>query len=238
MTAPATPPIRHVVWDWNGTLLDDFAITVAAASAACEAAGGAGVDAATYRLRFTRPVRLFYERLLERALEDDEWVRLADDYHDRYRTLMTSARPRPESVEAIARVARLGLTQSVLSMGEHDALIETVPRHLPAHRFVLVEGSRRAERTDSKRQALEQHLRRVGDITGASLAPEQVLLVGDTLDDAMAAASIGARIVLLADGAYDREELAATLSEEAVFAECLSSALRAGLGPMDHEGML
>ena len=26
----SVPPMRHVIWDWNGTLLDDLAIVVAA----------------------------------------------------------------------------------------------------------------------------------------------------------------------------------------------------------------
>ncbi|MFE0420390.1 hypothetical protein [Streptomyces tendae] len=56
--------------------------------------------------------------------------------------------------------------------------------------------------------------------------PSAVLLIGDTLDDAIA--PLGVRVVLLSDGAFDRAEVVATLGGGTVLAESLSNALRAG----------
>lgn len=55
--------ITHLVWDWNGTLFDDFAITVEATDAAMRAHGFGAVTAVTYRLRYRRPIRDFYADL-------------------------------------------------------------------------------------------------------------------------------------------------------------------------------
>jgi phosphoglycolate phosphatase-like HAD superfamily hydrolase len=92
--------VRHVVWDWDGTLFDDFDANVAAVAEVCDAAGGPVVTAGVYRRHFVRPVTVFYERLLGRPLAPGEWDRLnAGDF------------------------AASGMSQSLLSMWEHDELL-------------------------------------------------------------------------------------------------------------------
>jgi phosphoglycolate phosphatase-like HAD superfamily hydrolase len=193
----------HIVWDWNGTLFDDFAICVEAASHACRRVAGIEVDAAGYRRHFTRPVRAFYERLLGRPISEEEWRRIAEDYHAHYGSAVTSAGLRAGALEALRQAHDQGITQSLLSMSEHDALLEMVGRHELERWMVLVQGSHRTQRTESKRTALRKHLAELTRLRGGQLSPESVLLVGDTLDDAEAAAEVGARCVLLADGCYD-----------------------------------
>ena len=56
----------HVVWDWNGTLVEDLPIVVESVNAALDAIGEVPITEDDYRAYFTRPVGQFYERLLER----------------------------------------------------------------------------------------------------------------------------------------------------------------------------
>ena len=64
---------RHVVWDWNGTLLDDLAATLEAINEVMDHFGAAACDEDTYRRHYTRPVQRFYEHLLDRPLDDEDW---------------------------------------------------------------------------------------------------------------------------------------------------------------------
>ncbi|PSL04719.1 phosphoglycolate phosphatase-like HAD superfamily hydrolase [Haloactinopolyspora alba] len=193
----------HVVWDWNGTLFDDFDITVRAASAACVEIGAGPVDHDTYRRSFTRPVRSFYERLIGRGLVDDEWHALAEVYHAHYRRLLPNARLRGEAVDVLARLADAGVTQSLLSMSEHDELLEIVGAHGIGETFLVVEGAHPETRAASKHEALRRHVAGLEQYRGMPVRAEDVVLIGDTLDDSEAAASVGAACVLLADGSYD-----------------------------------
>jgi len=68
--------VRHVVWDGNGTLLDDFALNVSAVGESCASVGGGPVTADRHRTHFTRPISVFYERLLGRPIGEGEWDRL------------------------------------------------------------------------------------------------------------------------------------------------------------------
>jgi phosphoglycolate phosphatase-like HAD superfamily hydrolase len=194
---------EHIVWDWNGTLLDDFAICLEAARQACQRVGGVGVDADRYRRHYTRPVRVFYDRLFRRPVTDPEWRSITEIYHTHYSCAVADARLRDGALEILERVYQQGITQSLLSMSEHDALVPLVRRHELDRWLVLVQGSARASRTESKRLVLREHLDEVGRRRGRHLDPAAVLLIGDALDDRDAAAQVGAACVLLDDGLFD-----------------------------------
>lgn len=219
MTSAPSPPVAgdvsgpsrqpsHVIWDWNGTLFDDFAICVEAASVVCQRAGGITIDADIYRQHFTRPVRNFYERLLGRVITDEQWQRIADDYHALYEAALGAAGLRAEAREVLDWVETQGITQSLLSMTSHGKLADLVQRHELASYFLLVHGSQGAMRTESKRILLREHLDKVARLLGRSLPPDEVLVVGDTVDDAEASAEVGVRCVLLADTQYDVDAMA------------------------------
>lgn len=195
----------HIVWDWNGTLLDDFDITVRAANAACGALGAGPFDPETYRCSFTRPVRLFYERLLARPMTDAEWDTIADAYHTHYLRFLPEARLRDGAEQVLASLAEAGVTHSLLSMTVHDELMDVVGTLGIAESFLAVEGVRRQARAETKHQALERHIAELQRRHAEPLRADDVLLIGDTLDDHDAATAFGAACVLLADGSYDPE---------------------------------
>ncbi|MFA9445461.1 HAD family hydrolase [Egicoccus sp. AB-alg6-2] len=198
--------IRHLVWDWNGTLLDDQLLVVEALNAVLADRGLPPTDLATYQRLYTRPVKTFYERLFERAISDDEWDRLDDVYHHGYATALERARLAVDAEVALDRVARLGRSQSLLSMYRHRELVPLVERLGIDDRFLRIDGLR-GPGGGPKAPHLEAHLRHVLPVTGA--APHQILVVGDAIDDALAADHVGARCILYDGGSHPRAELEA-----------------------------
>jgi phosphoglycolate phosphatase-like HAD superfamily hydrolase len=199
----------HIVWDWNGTLLDDFLISVKAADLALQQSCGVQVSEELYRYHFTRPVRRFYENLLGRTVSEQEWRQIAEEFHAHYGLAVQTAGLRPGAAELLELIDSRGITQSMLSMGEHDELVPLVRRHDLSRWFLLVRGSERGKRTESKRTMLAQHLKDLSGLLGAPVPPDSALMIGDSFDDAVAARELGMRCVLLSDGLFNAAELAA-----------------------------
>jgi phosphoglycolate phosphatase-like HAD superfamily hydrolase len=196
--------MEHVVWDWNGTLLDDQALVVEALNAVMADQGLPPTDLATYQRLYTRPVQVFYERLFGRAIEADEWDRLDDVYHDGYASALERAQLAVDAELALQQVREAGRSQSLLSMYRHESLVPLVQRLGIDDHFLRVDGLR-GPGGGPKAPHLEAHLRRILPVTGAD--PAQILVVGDAIDDAVAAEHVGARCVLYDGGSHPREEL-------------------------------
>jgi phosphoglycolate phosphatase-like HAD superfamily hydrolase len=215
--------LRHVVWDWNGTLLRDLPLIVEAVNAALGEHGLEPIAIDDYTANYTRPVRTFYEVLMRREVNDEEWKRIDTVFHDTYaaaaseRTeLMAGAR------DALRAVDASHASQSLLSMYPHHLLLPLVDRFELDDHFEVVHGLV-GEAGGRKLPHLERHLDEMVHLHGGD--PTKVLVIGDAIDDAVAAQHLGARVVLLASGSHPRSGLEAT---GAPVVESLSEALAVG----------
>ena len=200
--------VRHVIWDWNGTLLDDFAVILEATNASCGALLGVRVTEDDYRRHFTRPVQLFYERLFDRPITGNEWNLLNLEFHRSYAAGLVDATLAPGAEAALRRLRGAGLTQSILSLWVHDQLLDTVERLGIRGYFLLVDGLPQPSDGGVKFDHLVRHLDRLQAAHGPGWASDgSVLMIGDSLDDAEAAAKAGLPCVLVEGGSHHREDL-------------------------------
>jgi phosphoglycolate phosphatase-like HAD superfamily hydrolase len=197
--------MRHVIWDWNGTLFDDLHIVVESVNASLAELGAPPIDADAYRDLYIRPVHLFYERLLGRALEEAEWHQIDKTFHDAYRLALPRADLALDAVDALEAVADRGWTQSILSMWWHEELVPFVGGRGVARFMRRVDGNH-YDAGETKQLHLERHLEKLGI---ADLGAATFLVVGDALDDAEAAAAAGVACVLYDSGSHHRAELEA-----------------------------
>jgi phosphoglycolate phosphatase-like HAD superfamily hydrolase len=191
----------HLVWDWNGTLLDDLSLVVSATNSAFAAIGGRGVDTDEHRRQFRRPVAEFYAEILGRAVDAEEFGRLDRIFHDAYRLGLTTT-----SLAADAMVALKSWpgSQSLLSMWFHHELVPALETYGVAGLFTRVDGLRTEVGGDLKAGHLARHL------TELQVDGDRAVLIGDSLDDADAAAAVGARAVLYTGGFTDPNRLRAS----------------------------
>ncbi len=197
--------VQRVVWDWNGTLFDDLHVVVEAVNRGIAPWGVAPITLEDYRDHYTRPVRDFYSRIFGRTVSEAEWTDLDRRFHAGYTELLDRAVLNGDALAALERVASAGVPQSLLSMFPHEELLPIVERMGIAGYFDRIDGLR-GPTGGMKAAYLEAHLLElIGD-----LDPAEVLVVGDTPDDAMAAAHVGAGCVLFDNGSHHREELEAT----------------------------
>jgi phosphoglycolate phosphatase-like HAD superfamily hydrolase len=193
--------VAHLVWDWNGTLLDDLEPVVEATNAALALVGGPIVDAADHRRDFRRPIVDYYSFVLDRPVDADEFVRLDRVFHDTYRARLVDCALADDAIEAINSWAG---TQSLLSMFFHDELVPEITRRGLVDRLARVDGLRAQVGGGHKAEHLIEHL------AALNVRGEDTVLIGDSIDDAHAADQVGAGIVLYAGGFTDPDVLRAT----------------------------
>jgi phosphoglycolate phosphatase-like HAD superfamily hydrolase len=191
----------HLVWDWNGTLLDDLTLVVAATNTSLAGVGGPRVTAEEHRRDFRRPVEAYYAYVLGRPLGEGEFALLDRAFHDAYRAGLHTARLAADALEAIA--AWPG-TQSLLSMFFHDELVPAVNGLGLAGHLSRVDGLRDAPAGGHKAPHLRAHLETLG------LRGSDCVLIGDSVDDAVAADDVGATAVLYLGGFTHESTLRAT----------------------------
>lgn len=185
----------HVVWDWNGTLVEDLPVVVESVNAALDAIGEAPITDDDYRANYTRPVERFYDQLLERPITVDEFAILDRVFHEQYRATLDRVPLANDAVEAIEAVAARGWTQSILSMWWEEELLEVVAQHGLIDRMALVQGNR-----DDPGGEKAGHLLR--HLSALRVGPESVVMIGDSIDDAAAAGVVGTACVLYDGGSH------------------------------------
>ncbi|WP_433872031.1 HAD family hydrolase [Saccharopolyspora sp. CA-218241] len=201
MTSLATRVPRHIVWDWNGTLLSDNHAVVEAVNVVCTAFERDHIDIDEWRSLFGRPLQKCYERLLRRSLDEQDWARIDVLYHDAYRDLLHSCRLADGVPNLLADWAGTGRSQSLLSMWFHDELVPLVSSMGLDGYFSRVDGLREDLGGGSKAEHLVRHM------DALELDPRDVVLIGDVLDDAHAAQRAGTDCVLLTTGVMSRTAL-------------------------------
>ncbi|MCP3801725.1 HAD family hydrolase [Allokutzneria sp. A3M-2-11 16] len=195
---------KHIVWDWNGTLLDDNNAVLAAVNDVCTGFGRQALTLDEWRGLFSRPLLQCYERVLDRSLSTEDWARIDRLYHDRYELLLHTCGLAAGVPELLHAWRDAGRSQSLLSMWFHDRLVPLITEMGLVDLFQRVDGLRTEVGGDSKADHLAHHLQ------AQQLDPADVVLIGDVVDDAFAAQQVGARCVLVTTGVMGRAALEAT----------------------------
>ncbi|MFI2366808.1 HAD family hydrolase [Streptomyces sp. NPDC018833] len=191
----------HLVWDWNGTLLDDIGAVIEATNVAFAEIGLEQITLERYRELYCVPVPRFYERLMGRLPTDDEWLVMDAAFHRHYWARADACSLAAGAAELLVRRQESGLTQSLLSLAPHEHLIPIVRRHGIEERFVRVDGRLGASVT-GKAEHMVRHLSALEGV-----ASDRVVVIGDAADDAVAAGHVGAKAVLYTGGSHSRRSL-------------------------------
>ncbi|GAA3489170.1 HAD family hydrolase [Streptomyces cremeus] len=193
----------HLVWDWNGTLLDDITAVVGASNAAFAEIGLPAITVERYRELYCIPIPKFYERLMGRLPTDAEWLVMDAAFHRHYVELRAACGLTDGVEEILTGWGAAGRSQSLLSMYGHDELLPVVRGYGIERHFVRVDG-RTGPSGGTKAAHMVRHLAALEGVD-----PSRVVVIGDAVDDALAAAHVGAGAVLYTGGSHSRAVLEA-----------------------------
>lgn len=189
-----TPSALRLIWDFNGTLLNDVQACLDALNALLRPRGIAPLTREDYRRTFRFPVAEFYHGLGMAPADPFDWEALAESFHMRYLFSKTLAL-QPGAAEAVATFRAAGIRQGVLSALEQGLLEIQLRQFGLADAMDFVCGSRNLD--GASKEAAARSLSLCGP----------VLLIGDTLHDAEVARSQGWDCVLCSAGHQTEERL-------------------------------
>ncbi|MFD8549346.1 HAD family hydrolase [Streptomyces sp. NPDC059649] len=193
----------HIVWDWNGTLFHDIDAVIGATNSAFAEIGLEPITLEVYRELYCVPVPRFYERLMGRLPTEAEWLVMDETFHRHYSEHRLAC-GLAEGVDLLLEAWQTaGGSQSILSMFGHDELIPLVRGFGIESRFVLVEG-RTGPSGGTKAAQMVRHLAALAEVD-----PGRTVVIGDAVDDAVAARESGATAVLYTGGSHSRASLEA-----------------------------
>lgn len=184
--------IRHVIWDWNGTLLDDVEACVGAINRMLQPRKLPCIDTLTYRMIFDFPVKTYYERL-GFDLAHENWDAVAAEFHNHYSLLARHAPLRQDIPEVLQRLSEATCAMSILSASESSILHRMLTERDIHHYFRHISGLdnlHAASKLENGRSLLQE----------INLPPDEIVLIGDTNHDYDVAEAMSISCLLLAGG--------------------------------------
>lgn len=192
--------MKHIVWDFNGTLLNDVPLAVMADNEVFRQLGlPLTITEEDYRRHMTAPVRDFYT-----ALGVDLTVHSYDlitrIWLPIFNAGVLSAGLAPGALQCVKALHAAGATQSVLSASYEPTLIAQCGALGLTPYMAAIDGLE-DESAERKTAIGKRQMKRLG-LRGGDCA-----LVGDLYADAELAAALGAACVLVPWGHSSRERL-------------------------------
>ncbi len=194
---------KCIIWDWNGTLLDDVPLNIGIVNTLLRERGIKTIDSVDYyKSEFSFPIIDFY-RKVGFDLENEDFTLIARQYARLFDEGYPSADIFPDAEEILRLVKHSGKEQLIISASEQGYLLKQVEYFELSHYFtdILgvsdVLGSSKIER--AKKWIAERNI-----------DPRSVLFIGDTEHDRDAAKAIGCDCVLVSRGHCSKERLLKT----------------------------
>lgn len=187
-----------IIWDWNGTLLDDVDMAARVTNEIFSRFGYEVMDTDTYRARFRFPVIDYYR---DCGVKDEDFPQVASAWSDAYLAAFPGTPLQSDAAETVRRFHDAGFRQIVLSASRLDNLQNQVGSY-------------------PELQGMFEELRGISDIfaggkthlahelmASTGLDPNETVFLGDSCHDAEVAAAVSARCLLIARGHQTRESL-------------------------------
>jgi len=182
--------LSAVIWDWNGTLLNDVRENHQIINRMLANRALPPVDLAMYRRFFRMPIRDFY-RDIGFSFETESFESVAAEYFALYEERFAQMSVTDGIPETLARLAASGVDQYIVSAAQQADLSRYVRAKGLDGFFRRIVGNDDRSVVSKVDKALE--LRR-------SLGVGDVLVIGDMYHDYEVARAIGAKCVLYSGG--------------------------------------
>lgn len=184
--------IRHVIWDWNGTLVNDASLCVEIVNDLLKEYSLNQVDLNYYRNNFKFPVSAYYKKL-GLPYEGIEYEKIARKFISQYRELSHKCNLQPFARKTINRIFNLEINQSVLSASKTEDLVNFISNYGLSKYFVSVDGVSNIYAC-GKFDVADYHFRKL------NRNKKEILIVGDTHHDHEIAKKLGIGCMLYSKG--------------------------------------
>ena len=190
---------KAIIWDWNGTLLDDTEICVQCMNRLLDKRNLSLLDKEKYREIFTFPVKEYYNKAGFDFNKEDFKIP-AMEFINLYHQHLYEAPLFPCVEDVLNHFKSKGHFQAVLSAMEHDSLVKSLKDKGVYNYFDVITGIN-DHYAHSKLDIGKELIDSIG------FKKEEMLLIGDSLHDLEVANELGIDCVLVANGHQSKERL-------------------------------
>jgi phosphoglycolate phosphatase len=190
---------KNVIWDWNGTLLDDVNNCVNIINSLCYLHNIEQFNLSTYKKVFTFPVIKSYE-LLGFDTSPEAFDRISQYFHSSYEDLLPSCKLYDGVPSVLRSLKGRGINQFILSAHEQGRLLETVKEYQLDCYFKYISGSDNLHGKGKTDHGLNL-------IKDQKLKSEETIMIGDTLHDFEVAQKLGIACILFSGGHMSENRL-------------------------------
>jgi len=191
--------ITTIIWDWNGTLLNDTGICIESINSMLAKRNLEALSKTRYREIFTFPVQDYY---ISAGFDfsSETWEIVAMEFMDLYFSKLHKADIFTDAASVLAKLKERKFDQVMVSAMEHDSLIRSV-KGKGLYPFFDYIGGINDHYAGGK---LENAIYTMKTL---NLKPDSTLLIGDTIHDFEVAKQIGADCILISQGHQSHERL-------------------------------
>jgi len=191
--------LKHIIWDWNGTMLDDRWLTIAAMNIVLARRNMAELTEDRYLQLFTFPVIEYYRRL-GFDFDKEPFSVSGSEFINEYNARAFEPQLHDGIIDLIAELNENGVSHSILSASSQKILNKLVKHHNINHYFIAVLGQ-------DNHYAYGKIETGKMWINKLDIAPKNTLFIGDTEHDLEVANAIGSHCALLSWGHSSTERL-------------------------------
>ena len=191
--------LKHIIWDRNGTMLDDRWLTSAAMNIVLARRNMAELTEDRYLQLFTFPVIEYYRRL-GFDFDKEPFSVSGSEFINEYNARAFEPQLHDGIIDLIAELNENGVSHSILSASSQKILNKLVKHHNINHYFIAVLGQ-------DNHYAYGKIETGKMWINKLDIAPKNTLFIGDTEHDLEVANVIGSHCALLSWGHSSTERL-------------------------------
>lgn len=207
MTNTASPSenssrLSTMIWDWNGTLLDDTWLCVDIINGVLDRRGLPTITIEAHREIFDFPIMDYYHRL-GFDFEIETFEVLGDEFMGEYEQRKFECDLFPDVLPSLDRLHKMGINQCILSAYHHGYLTHILEHFKLLDRFDHVFGNDDHYAGGKEVQALR--LKECLNLKGS-----RALMIGDSVHDEEVARAADFDCILVTTGTHPEYKLKAT----------------------------
>ncbi len=184
---------KYILWDWNGTILDDFNYNYNIINTLLAAKNLPPVSVEKYRTVFCFPIQEFYRKIGFNC-ETTEYYRLVADYQQAYEANINKIKLTKGIYETIKMLHSLEIKQIIFSSCNKI----TIQHQLPLYNDLALYIDEIVAQDNDLAVGKESLAIRWGEKTKISW--KDVLVIGDTYYDQEIANNLGCECILISSG--------------------------------------
>jgi len=197
-----TNRVKGIIWDWNGTLLNDTKLAVETMNGMLGQRNLPTLSLDQYKDVFTFPVKDYYEKVgFDFELEPFEIP--AIEFIERYNKLVSECALHDDAVPVLEYFQTYPIRQFIVSAMQQEMLNQCMEHYNIGKYFEHVSGLDNhyaASKVDNAKRLLDK----------LQLNPKELVLIGDTIHDFEVASELGCKCILIANGHQSRSVLQST----------------------------